>query len=145
MQNFLVTAQAALARGAGRLGRWLLGVAIVGYLAAALMLAFQLAWSTAFMSGIGPVAFLMLLLLLLAALAGPLALWALTLRHGWNVAPPAVALLFVFGFLLVGGDPLDAFFGGLVLAGFGASLAALVATGPVADFALRLTRGPRRR
>lgn len=145
MQNFLATPQAALTRGAGRLGRWLLGVAIVAYLAGALMLAFQMAWAAAFMSGIGPGTFLVLLLLMLAALAGPLSLWLLTVRFGWPVVLPAVALLFVSGFLLAADDPLDAVFAGLAMAGFGATLTALVATGPLADLVLRLARRSRRR
>ncbi len=133
MQNPLVRAPGALARGVSCLGRWLLGVLIVGYVAAALVFAFQMSWSAAFLGGIGPAGFLVLLLVMLAALAGPLSLWMLMQRHGPHRVLPGVGLCFLLGFLLACDHLLDALLGGLALAGIAATLAAVLATGPVAD------------
>lgn len=123
----------ALARGVSCLGRWLLGLAIVAYLAAALVLAFQMSWSAAFLGGTGPAGFLVLLLAMLAALAGPLSLWLFIQRHGLHLVLPGVGLCFLIGFLLASDNLPDALIGGLALAGIAATLAAVLATGPVAD------------
>lgn len=136
MQSFLVTPQAAVVRGASCIGQWLLGLLVVGYLAAALLLAFQMAWSASFMTDTSPAGFLLVLVVMLGALAGPISLWAVTLRHGWTWVLPALGVLFVLGFAAAPDDLLDSTFAGLALMGLGATATACVATGPVAEILL---------